>query len=1285
VNFKPDGNNDHGVFQRECTRCGDCITGCNVGAKNTLYMNYLPLAKEAGADIFTHIEVDWVEKVGGGWKVHARRHREGSLPEKVALEATNLILSAGAINTTEILLRSREDHGLTLSPAVGTRFGGNGDFFGLSYNGNHRTQVLGFGNHEDSPLKDRRPGPTIVAAVRYHGGAPVTERFAIEDLSFPRALVNRAQQAFAIVPSEDTDTGDEAAEARRAWKDFWQTNPSDPDGALNHSMLYLCMGFDDSRGTFVINPVTRQIEVQWDGVGQQQVFSRINEEIRRHARSEGGRFQQNPLWRFTPQRSLITAHPLGGCPLGDDYVEGAVDEFGRVYAGDGSVHEGLFVADGSLIPSALGVNPFLTISALAERIADRKVRQLRGEDYPPARAHAGFSGISPVAAAAKPEAELERLFQTAPCLEISTMINHGKVEVDQAGRLIHNDTVWKGFFPARHLLNQMSAAIFTGFRKRFFEKDGALLGITSDTDGRINARNTLEPLDLKKQTGDLGPGNYVLLRYVDPPWQGFYDVFKVINRNLLIGRVYFGSFPNGLRMFTFPMTRTYGFENMTVADHAVLWAEARVPTRQDLDGVWRMDTISNANHLGAVAHLAFSLQPDGRLESRFQLMGLIEGFVVPGFAANHFQLNDFTGFHDEIRMLDRDLMIGKWVIELPAATASLPPFGSLGIFHSEPPQPGDDRPRFGFYYLLTRTGENELPANRLLQPFLDLRLPDGIGMNFDEEMTGWYFPGNHEIPAIPAFGTPPGGVECSFRLTIEVRDINEFIESAEHEAAATGTLRFSEFEGRPGSVFRIDVRQSYFNYLRVNPETGEAEMRYHLEFDNDSGKHYVFEGRKFLQRDRAGAFQGIRELLEDYTTLFARVDRTGPTGPVEIGTARLKFRTFEDLAAVRDLLGFLRSFRATGTADPLLQLAVQIRFLAFTGQFVQREYDPVNPISGALIYDLRAEAARGAEVPDSFSDRPTADLHAILRDLPTRPLASLLNQGGVRIDVAARRVFRDSFWKGSFAADSLLGWEERVRNAALGNDVARLGSVYTGGSFWKRFDKIDNGVARGHVVNYELTWLPGDPEVREVEYPVDGRAYIKKGDKALLLRYRNDPYRSVYDLIKVVDDRNAIGVMHLGEFPAGVEVAAFVMSRNNYPLERMSAEDHRLLFTDPDVAAPSPADLKGQWTGHLVLLRHPSVSLLNQVRLVGLTCSFAPGAVGPIATYRLTLPDTTLGSPELSEPVADPAGSLRRLDATTLIGCWTPSGLPPFLLMALQDFLEPGQASLTIRYFLRRA
>ena len=114
-------------------------------------------------------------------------------------------------------------------------------------------------------------------------------------------------------------------------------------------------------------------------------------------------------------------------------------------------------------------------------------------------------------------------------------------------------------------------------------------------------------------------------------------------------------------------------------------------------------------------------------------------------------------------------------------------------------------------------------------------------------------------------------------------------------------------------------------------------MRYHIAFRSDSGKNYALEGRKYMQHDSARKLRGTDEVLENYTTLYCHVYE----GDREIGTAYLKFRTFENLAAVGNLAGFLASFAVTGTPDPILQLRARLRFLAFTGQFVQREYDPI--------------------------------------------------------------------------------------------------------------------------------------------------------------------------------------------------------------------------------------------------------------------------------------------------------------------------------------------------------
>jgi hypothetical protein len=133
---------------------------------------------------------------------------------------------------------------------------------------------------------------------------------------------------------------------------------------------------------------------------------------------------------------------------------------------------------------------------------------------------------------------------------------------------------------------------------------------------------------------------------------------------------------------------------------------------------------------------------------------------------------------------------------------------------------------------------------------------------------------------------------------------------------------------------------SPFHYLRVNPVTKEAEMLYHIEFVSTAGRRYALDGIKYMQKDEARG--GPREVLDDYTTLYCHVTERLADGTVrETGTALLKFRTFENLAALGNLAGFLASFQITGTNDPAIQLQARFRFLAFTGQFVQREYDPI--------------------------------------------------------------------------------------------------------------------------------------------------------------------------------------------------------------------------------------------------------------------------------------------------------------------------------------------------------
>ena len=156
-----DGPNHVGVDQSACVLCGDCFSGCNYWAKNTTLMNYLPDARSHGAEFYTQVSVRKIERRGGRWMVHYQVLETGeeSADAPTALVSADLvILAAGTLGTTEILLRSKVA-GLALPDSVGRNFSGNGDVGGIAYNTDREINAVGFGDHD--PEKMEPVGPTI--------------------------------------------------------------------------------------------------------------------------------------------------------------------------------------------------------------------------------------------------------------------------------------------------------------------------------------------------------------------------------------------------------------------------------------------------------------------------------------------------------------------------------------------------------------------------------------------------------------------------------------------------------------------------------------------------------------------------------------------------------------------------------------------------------------------------------------------------------------------------------------------------------------------------------------------------------------------------------------------------------------------------------------------------------------------------------------------------------------------------------------------------------------------
>jgi len=368
----PENINHVGVEQPPCNSCGDCVSGCNVGAKGTTLMNYLPDARNHGAELFECAEVQYLEKKDDYWIVHFKYLESGqevfAAPHFV-VKANIVILGAGTLGSTEILLRSKKS-GLRVSDKLGERFTGNGDVLGFGYNADNSINGIGFGTKDP---EGRNPvGPCITSMIDFRDTENYEHGMVVEEGSLPGAIADFLPGALATaakVFGRDTDTGvvDYIKESRR---EIESLTAGPYTGAVRNTQTYLVMSHDDSEGKMSLENNT--LALHWPNVGEQPVFQRVNDKLAAVTKGIGGTYVPNPVWNDLTDHQLVTVHPLGGCIMAEHANRGVVNHKGQVFCNkDGEdVYENLYVCDGAVIPRSLGVNPLLTICAIAERTCE---------------------------------------------------------------------------------------------------------------------------------------------------------------------------------------------------------------------------------------------------------------------------------------------------------------------------------------------------------------------------------------------------------------------------------------------------------------------------------------------------------------------------------------------------------------------------------------------------------------------------------------------------------------------------------------------------------------------------------------------------------------------------------------------------------------------------------------------------------------------------------------------------------------------------------------------------
>ena len=308
--------NPAGIAQPGCTLCGDCCGGCNVGAKNSVALTYLPDAVRHGAQVFCEVRVGHVSRAAdGSWRVHAEylgaTERGGTRTH--VLEAAMVVLAAGTLGSTEILLRSRE-RGLAVSDRLGTRFSANGDIIAFGYGAKIPVDAIGVGH--PAKIEGHRVGAAVTGQIDIEDADTLANEMHIQEGAMPSALA-------PMLPVMFVPNGRLLGALQSLINGVYK-------GPLSSLQTFFAVSHDTASGRFRLED--DHLVLAWPGAKDEPVYQRLDKALSALVARAGGSYVKNPLAGTVMGHQPATAHPLGGAGMGRDAGDGVVDHKGRVFA-----------------------------------------------------------------------------------------------------------------------------------------------------------------------------------------------------------------------------------------------------------------------------------------------------------------------------------------------------------------------------------------------------------------------------------------------------------------------------------------------------------------------------------------------------------------------------------------------------------------------------------------------------------------------------------------------------------------------------------------------------------------------------------------------------------------------------------------------------------------------------------------------------------------------------------------------------------------------------------------
>ena len=371
-----------------CRLCGECDIGCNYGSKNTLDYTYITAAihqKPHPAQVETLCEVKAIAPLGErGYSVEFVRHDPDAIdpstgecppPPRFTIRCKRLILAAGTFGSPYLLMRNIGSFSQLNREALGSRFSVNGDLLSFIVKSKERR------NGKLVPRRlDPSFGPVITSGIRFgdtlDGDGPQGRGFFIEDAGNPY-LFSWITELSGIPGT--LLRGLKFVKLRAKYRTGLQSDANlsaeisnllGPAIGTMSSFPIIAMGRDYANGRLWLRGDL--LECDWTRKKSQEYFDRVRRAGQAIAKSLNAEYHDNPSYTYLSQ--VLTAHPLGGCPMGSTASDGVVNSYGEVFG-----HSGLYVLDGSVMPGPIGPNPSLTIAAISDRAADHIIGQHKAE------------------------------------------------------------------------------------------------------------------------------------------------------------------------------------------------------------------------------------------------------------------------------------------------------------------------------------------------------------------------------------------------------------------------------------------------------------------------------------------------------------------------------------------------------------------------------------------------------------------------------------------------------------------------------------------------------------------------------------------------------------------------------------------------------------------------------------------------------------------------------------------------------------------------------------------